>query len=144
MYNLCLAELLYTHCDTMSGWITLYTQVVRISTPSSITMYTLCLAELQCKHLCQDGLQRTHYVRKAYIVHSHTRNPSQVPLVVLRWRKGFTVCSMAVCIAALPLVFILSRLIKNKSFCNFVVDACLLYTSPSPRDISGSRMPSSA
>ena len=27
---------------------------------------------------------------------------------------------------------------------NEVVDICLLYTSPSPRDISGSRMPSSA
>ena len=27
---------------------------------------------------------------------------------------------------------------------NILVDACLLYTSPSPRDISGSRMPSSA
>ena len=26
----------------------------------------------------------------------------------------------------------------------FVSEACLLYTSPSPRDISGSRMPSSA
>ena len=25
-----------------------------------------------------------------------------------------------------------------------LVDSCLLYTSPSPRDISGSRMPSSA
>ena len=25
-----------------------------------------------------------------------------------------------------------------------LVDACLLYTSPSPRDISGSRMPASA
>ena len=25
-----------------------------------------------------------------------------------------------------------------------IFDACLLYTSPSPRDISGSRMPSSA
>ena len=25
-----------------------------------------------------------------------------------------------------------------------LLDACLLYTSPSPRDISGSRMPSSA
>ena len=25
-----------------------------------------------------------------------------------------------------------------------LVDTCLLYTSPSPRDISGSRMPSSA
>ena len=25
-----------------------------------------------------------------------------------------------------------------------IVDICLLYTSPSPRDISGSRMPSSA
>ena len=86
-------------------------------------MCTLCLVELQCKHLCRDGLQCTHYVRKAYIVHSHTRNPSHVPLVVLRRRKGFTVCSMAVYIAALPLVFILSRLIKNKSFCNFVVDA---------------------
>ena len=107
----------------MSGWITLYTQVVHICTPGLVTMYTLCLAELQFKHLCQDGLQCTHYVRKAYIVHSHTRNPSHVPLVALRWRKGFIVCSMAVCIAALPLVFILSRLIKNKSFCNFVVDA---------------------
>ena len=27
---------------------------------------------------------------------------------------------------------------------NNVLNACLLYTSPSPRDISGSRMPSSA
>ena len=27
---------------------------------------------------------------------------------------------------------------------NFLINNCLLYTSPSPRDISGSRMPSSA
>ena len=28
--------------------------------------------------------------------------------------------------------------------CSYVQGSCLLYTSPSPRDISGSRMPSSA
>ena len=32
---------------------------------------------------------------------------------------------------------------KNKTV-GVIVVACLLYTSPSPRDISGSRMPSSA
>ena len=32
---------------------------------------------------------------------------------------------------------------KNKTCCS-LDDICLLYTSPSPRDISGSRMPSSA
>ena len=32
----------------------------------------------------------------------------------------------------------------NKEFDSSSPDSCLLYTSPSPRDISGSRMPSSA
>ena len=31
-----------------------------------------------------------------------------------------------------------------QDFCDEYIHACLLYTSPSPRDISGSRMPSSA
>ena len=30
------------------------------------------------------------------------------------------------------------------AFCDLIEERCLLYTSPSPRDISGSRMPSSA
>ena len=36
-----------------------------------------------------------------------------------------------------------SKLISNHKF-NEKKNVCLLYTSPSPRDISGSRMPSSA
>ena len=32
---------------------------------------------------------------------------------------------------------------QDRSF-SFITKTCLLYTSPSPRDISGSRMPSSA
>ena len=34
--------------------------------------------------------------------------------------------------------------VKDKAIGEEVVRGCLLYTSPSPRDISGSRMPSSA
>ena len=46
-------------------------------------------------------------------------------------------------------VFIISSLIaltliQLQKRTNLPGDACLLYTSPSPRDISGSRMPSSA
>ena len=33
---------------------------------------------------------------------------------------------------------------ENKNFYNDKIDTCLLYTSPSPRDLSTSRMPSSA
>ena len=43
--------------------------------------------------------------------------------------------------------FDVSTASKNSNECSFIGladDACLLYTSPSPRDISGSRMPSSA
>ena len=36
--------------------------------------------------------------------------------------------------------------VSNKNFCfnGFELSVCLLYTSPSPRDLSTSRMPSSA
>eukprot|EP00828_Plagiopyla_frontata_P047724 TRINITY_DN8910_c0_g1_i2.p4 TRINITY_DN8910_c0_g1~~TRINITY_DN8910_c0_g1_i2.p4 ORF type:complete len:159 (-),score=13.84 TRINITY_DN8910_c0_g1_i2:41-517(-) len=34
--------------------------------------------------------------------------------------------------------------LKNYPFCNFEINGCLLYTSPSPRDRQKSRMPSSA
>ena len=33
---------------------------------------------------------------------------------------------------------------KGQEAINGILELCLLYTSPSPRDISGSRMPSSA
>ena len=33
---------------------------------------------------------------------------------------------------------------EDRAACEEALKACLLYTSPSPRDISGSRMPSSA
>ncbi|MBK2143844.1 hypothetical protein IBD95_05060 [Francisella tularensis] len=42
---------------------------------------------------------------------------------------------------ALPLI---SFNISTVSSAMYIVCSCLLYTSPSPRDISGSRMPSSA
>ena len=38
----------------------------------------------------------------------------------------------------------LSKLLKEKIILHGQGRTCLLYTSPSPRDISGSRMPSSA
>ena len=34
--------------------------------------------------------------------------------------------------------------VGKTTFIKYTINACLLYTSPSPRDISGSRMPSSA
>ena len=39
---------------------------------------------------------------------------------------------------------ILSKPILSKLSCNEIHSTCLLYTSPSPRDLSTSRMPSSA
>ena len=38
----------------------------------------------------------------------------------------------------------LSTLSENPVYSNFYDEGCLLYTSPSPRDLSTSRMPSSA
>ena len=38
----------------------------------------------------------------------------------------------------------LVRTMRNKRFIDLGVRLCLLYTSPSPRDLSTSRMPSSA
>ena len=45
-----------------------------------------------------------------------------------------------------PLSYIKDNTIATTNVANFCKknDICLLYTSPSPRDISGSRMPSSA
>ena len=40
--------------------------------------------------------------------------------------------------------YVESEIRKRGAKCAFPVNTCLLYTSPSPRDISGSRMPSSA
>ena len=42
--------------------------------------------------------------------------------------------------------FMMGPKLMNEASCSMVGEAytCLLYTSPSPRDISGSRMPSSA
>ena len=41
-------------------------------------------------------------------------------------------------------VIIVDNLSRRKIDIDLEVESCLLYTSPSPRDISGSRMPSSA
>ena len=38
----------------------------------------------------------------------------------------------------------ITSFIEKYNFDNELYNTCLLYTSPSPRDISGSRMPSSA
>ena len=38
----------------------------------------------------------------------------------------------------------IEQLLREEILAAFPDDTCLLYTSPSPRDISGSRMPSSA
>ena len=46
--------------------------------------------------------------------------------------------------ADLKLVVVDAKSIDLKGFLNDLLKDCLLYTSPSPRDISGSRMPSSA
>ena len=40
--------------------------------------------------------------------------------------------------------YVATKIIGNLLYISGQVSICLLYTSPSPRDISGSRMPSSA
>ena len=50
-------------------------------------------------------------------------------------------------ISGFPWVLIASSLslwLKEEGLSRSTIGCCLLYTSPSPRDISGSRMPSSA
>ena len=58
-------------------------------------------------------------------------------------RNSEIVTSLLVSISALLSIFVLYQVIVNQYEENIVI-ACLLYTSPSPRDRTRSRMPSSA
>ena len=45
---------------------------------------------------------------------------------------------------AVPLFVLMGVILEKSKIAEDLLDACLLYTSPSPRDLSTSRMPSSA
>ena len=73
----------------------------------------------------------------------------------MRGWRAWTICGMQSLLAAMILVLLwqpaltVAELKPQQNIIAVLVDdsrsmACLLYTSPSPRDISGSRMPSSA
>ena len=59
---------------------------------------------------------------------------------------AYTVAPIAAILAPLTLGLIADRLMNTERILAilFLIGACLLYTSPSPRDLSTSRMPSSA
>ena len=71
------------------------------------------------------------------------------------WIKAFGFLSFVVAVAASPKHSVFARkltrcrsgvvvLLALRHYCSILLYSCLLYTSPSPRDQRGSRMPSSA
>ena len=59
-----------------------------------------------------------------------------------RWQERLLIRFIALILALIVCGAVIVALVKMNPV--DVYKACLLYTSPSPRDISGSRMPSSA
>ena len=58
------------------------------------------------------------------------------------WTGGIITCEVAVAILEREMGYKIKQTVFPSG--TGLWEACLLYTSPSPRDISGSRMPSSA
>ena len=70
-------------------------------------------------------------------VHAHMITPGLTPVV-----RAFTQLASAVGLIVIAMVLLIVLAVRHHV--RIGVAICLLYTSPSPRDISGSRMPSSA
>ena len=83
-------------------------------------------------------------------------------VVTLRWPAAFSSLTHVICIVCISVVFLrillalqlfpnpgprtllLPQVTQNEQLFAAPQDSCLLYTSPSPRDVHKSRMPSSA
>ena len=60
------------------------------------------------------------------------------------WRKKDLVCDLGTGCGIIPMILQRKNPPKHTWGVDIQADACLLYTSPSPRDLSTSRMPSAA